>query len=320
MLKPVTLKNGLTVLKLPKTGINTMLVGYVAQSGSSVESGNWPEGISHFLGRLFQYGTDKHPSPKSLNQALESVGGSFFGLTSHEISQLYMVVPTYHQYKTTSIMAEIIQHSYFEERDITKEKNNLVEFLKSSEIQHEGRVSSLALSNLYMNHPLSSPIRGSVDSVIDITRKDVLDYFAHQYRPDQSYLIFAGNFDNKGLMELIDQEWAFWNPGSRVFIPSPQVTKEDIGLLPRINYKQRGISHTDMAFSFVLDEGYLSQEAYEIKHKKDVEENEKELIIQKSQEEKLTDFAYLTVLNSILGKGFSSRLWMKGVEEENVVW
>jgi predicted Zn-dependent peptidase len=316
MLKPQQLKNGLTVLKIPKSGTNTMLVGYVAASGSSTENGNWPEGISSFLQRMFLYGTDKHPSPRSLNQALESIGGTFYTLAGHEMSQLFLVVPSYHQYKATSIMAEIIQHSYFEERDVLREKNQLVESLKSGIDFENTKASELAMLNLYRNNSLSSPARGSVDSIIDIERKDVMDYFAHQYRPDKSYLVFAGNFDNKGLMELIDQEWAYWNPGSRVFIPTPQIHADSIGPLPRIIYMQRGISYTDLALGFVLDEGYACSGLISSDEELNPNQNDKEEINTRIKNQKLVDFAYLTVLNAIIGKGRSSRLWSKGVEDE----
>ncbi len=311
MLKPVKLKNGLTVLKFPKPSSNTILVGYVAASGSSVEFDKWPSGTSYFLDRMFRYGTDKNPSPKSMTKALEGVGGTYYGVPGQEITQHYIITPSYHQYKATSMMAEIIQHSYFDEKDIEKEKYNLVEFLKQGEFHDLQDASQLALSNLYMDSPLSSPIMGTVDSIIDISEKSLNDYFAHQYRPDKSYLVFAGNFDNKGLMELIDQEWAYWNPTSRVNIPLPPVNRGDLGDMPRVHYKQRGIPYTDISFSFVFDEGYAIKSEPE---KGDEEVDEKE--IEKKQSIKLKDLAYLLVLNSLIGMGRSSRLWSKAVDEE----
>jgi predicted Zn-dependent peptidase len=330
MLKPIILKNGLTILRLPKSSSNVFLAGFVASTGSAVEEGYFPQGISHLVGRLFWRGTDKHPGVRNLNLALENMGGDFYSRTNHELTQFYLTVPAYHQFKAISMLAEVIQHSYFEERDIDREKKALVEKIKQVEEGASSELDKLSISNLYQNHSLGLNTEGTIDSILSITQENILEYLAHQYRPDKSFLVLSGNFDSKAAVELVEQEWNFWNPRTKKFIePLPFVT-DDAGVLPRLSYRQRGLPQTGLAVGFLLEGGlqpHLPEDepvVIESKNtgKKDETKPDKpndkevEADTKKLLDEMLTDWSKLLVLNCVLGDGLSSRLWTKTVDEE----
>jgi predicted Zn-dependent peptidase len=310
MLKPLTLKNGLTVLRLPKPGSNVFLTSFVATTGSVVEEGYFPLGISYLIERLFWCGTDKHTSTRSLNLTLEGMGGSFSSQTTQELTQLYITVPSYHQFKSISMMAEIVQRSYFDSRDIDREKRAIVEELKKFEDILDADHTRLALSNMYSKYNLGLSVEGTIDSIMSITQDDVMEYLAHQYRPDKSFLVMAGNFDNKAVMELVEQEWNFWSPRLKKHIEPFEFHKEDVDELPRVVYRQRGLAQTQIAFAFLLDEGMQPPLA-------DTNADPEIVVDTKAVLEKmLTSWAELLVLNAVLGQGLSSRLWSKSVEEE----
>ncbi len=313
MLKPLILKNGITVIRIPKTGSNTFLCGYVNMSGSSNEQDIFPSGISYIVERLFRYGTDKHPSSKNLTTALEGIGAEFYSQTNQDYSQFFITVPSYHQHKSVSILAEIIQHSYFDTRDIEQEKYQIVEQIKTFTNPSESIASNLALTNLYANHSLGQPVYGTIESIMSVTKAEIDNFLYHQYHSNRSYIVLAGNFDSKKIMELVDQEWGYWNPKNRKFSEQQEINREIIGDLPRIQYRQRGLPETEIAIAFILDEGlkpYIEMEVDE-----DIENLTPEQI-QELKGRKLTDLAELLVLNTILGQGYSSRLWAKGVEDE----
>ena len=310
MLKPIQLKNGLTVLKLPRTGAKNFIVGFVACTGASVENHFHP-GVSYLVERMFHYGTDKHPSPRYLHTALEGMGAKFYSETTHELTHYYLSVPSYHQFKAISVLSEIIQHSYFDEQDLQKEKRLQIDTLNYLSGQTQpSSISQLALDNLYYGTPLSFPLRGAIDSLVSVTRDDLLTYLDHQYKPSTSYLVISGDFETKNIMDLITQEWGYWNPKNKPHQSNPEENFAIQGALPRIMYKQRGQSHTDVTFAFVLDQGYQpSLQNLEADSAADVD-------LDKIKEEHLAHTARVLVLNTLLGQGYTSRLWIKGVEDE----
>jgi predicted Zn-dependent peptidase len=314
MLKPITLKNGMNLLRFPKTGSNTFIIGFVVKTGSNIEEGNFPQGISKLVEKMFWKGTYKHSSAKHLNLALESIGGEFISYTTQELTHFYLQVPDYNQFKAISFLAEILQRSYFDNRDVEAEKKSMVENIKflSQDMEYESR--QLMYSSLYNGYSLSLPVEGFLDSVIQITHPQVLEYLSHQYNPALASLVLAGSFDSKKTVELIEQEWSVWNPKLKTIIESPKPNEEQIiSDFPKVVYRQRGVAQTFLNVAFILDEGLAPMAT------NSNEANESDAIIQLEKsalDNRLAQMVNLMVLNCILGQGYSSRLWTKGVEEE----
>ena len=313
MLKPIILKNGLTVLRLPKIPSNVFLCGFVVKTGSLVEAGNFPQGISNLLRTMFWCGTDRYPSKRALNVLIESIGSTFFSEIDFHSTSFYLLSPYYHQKHTVSVLAEIIQHSYFDVRDLEVQKRRIVDLIKKSEDSFTKECAQLSLNNLYGDTGLGLPMLGTIESVLAITQEHVYEYLARQYQPSKAYLVLAGNFDNKTILQTIDQYWATWQPKTQSTIDLLEPKLEDLGNFPRVLYKQRGIPTTHLMVSFALPKGLtvdniLPEQGLEIKS----ESKEFEQLL----DEKLLWLAKLYLLNTVLGTGFSSRLWIKGVEEE----
>jgi predicted Zn-dependent peptidase len=318
MLKPVNLKNGISVLRFPKA-CNTFIIGFVVKTGSVVEDGTFPQGISNLVEKLFWRGTYKHPSVKSLNNTLESLGGQFTSFTTQESTHFYIEVPTINQYKVISFLSEIIQRSYFDPRDIEIEKKVIIEQLKSFNQSMEYEINQASMSNLYSESSLGLPVEGYIDTINTISQSDAMEYLAHQYCPELCNIVMAGNFETKKTLDLLEQEWSVWNPKSRKPIVIKPFDATEVGTFPKINYRQRGIAQTFVSIDFLLDEGYnpntknetIGDEALESKPViKDEKDQKKEI------EDRVQNLANLMVLNAILGQGYSSRLYLKGIEEE----
>lgn len=322
MLKPISLKNKMTVLRFPKTGCKTFIIGFVVKTGSAVEDGIFPQGISQLVEKMFWKGTYKHPSSKHLNLALENLGGVFYSSTVQESTQFFIEVPEYNQYKAISFLAELIQRSYFDARDIEFEKKKLVEKLKENNQSMDYEIEEATLSNLYSNSTLGLPVDGYIDTLNQITTTNVLEYLSHQYNPSVCTLILAGSFESKKTLELLEQEWTLWNPKTKKIFEVPAFDDFDYESLPKVVYRQRGMAQTYMSLSFLLDEGQkltYEQDSLNLDSEKEISnlDNEKNDQDQKVLiDEKLFLLANLMVVNSILGQGYSSRLWLKGVEEE----
>ncbi len=312
MLKPVVLKNGLTVLRFPKTSSNAFLCGFVVRTGSAVEPANFPRGISHLIEKLFWCGTDRYPSKRALNTLIEGMGSIFESFTELHSTSFYLTSPYYHQKQAVSVLAEIIQHSYFDFKDIEKQKKQIIEQIKNLEDSFDKESYQLSLNNLYGETGLGLPVHGSIESIIPISQRDIREYLAKQYQPSRSYLVLAGNFDSKGILQTADQYWSMWQPKSQPSVDLVEPSFDELGSFPRVLYKQRGIPTTHLVVSFVLDRGLCPPEITQ----NSPLESKTEVEVGKILDKHLTQTAILLLLNTVLGTGMSSRLWTKGVEEE----
>ncbi len=353
MLKPQKLKNGITLIKLPKNTTNFMTVGFVIRSGSCNEFGNFPQGITQLVEKLFWRGTYKHQSTKELNLALEEMGGEYWSESTQELLQFWIKVPVYNQYKAVSFLSEIIQRSFFDARAIELEKKLLIEKIKQNSGDVARELSEVNLESIYPNSPIGKPVMGSVESITQINPVQVIDYLAHQFQPDKCFLVVSGNYESKRVVDLLEQEWSMWNPKLKKFHNPKELLDEENIIevnFPQIAYRQRGISRTLMSVSFVLDEGLTPnfelmnlEEDQCVENQLEASLNKKnitktvdknagkfvdktdektqaqlQLKFDKYLEQRQKAMAVLMLLNTIIGAGYSSRLYAKGVEEEQL--
>jgi len=315
MLKPLVLKNNLEVLRLPLQRSDLFCIGFVAHTGVAFEGEEFPFGVSSLVERLFWCGTDKHPSSKKLNIAIESIGGKLTSFTSYESIQFYLTVPKHNQFKAVSLLSEIIQHSFFDERDLDRERKKLIQIIQQGEEERIETYHELTLSNIYKSHPLSNSIYGTVDSLMDTNAEDVFSYLARQFRPEHSHLVISGNFETKQISDLVEQEWGFWNPRYKEYVPAQSFEPTLLDETPSVEYTQRGIPETFLSVAFLLEEGYLPTEIKELKNAEN-EESFSKVDSRKILDKMLERWAQILLLNTIIGLGYSSKLWLKGVEEE----
>jgi predicted Zn-dependent peptidase len=301
----MTLKNGLKILKIPKKSHRTFLVGFVVPTGTLVEINYFPKNISELTRRLFWQGTDKYNSSKQLNLILENLGGVFQSFVTPESTHFYLTVPDYNQYKAISLLADIIQHSYFDVQDLQIQKQILHSQDRSFD-DLEAETLEIFTKNLFLADTGSS----FIENVLQITQSDILEYLSHQYQTKESYLVLSGNFEDKNISELVSQEWEFWNPKTKSFIQPRSVFNLENAELPQFIYRQKGISSSQINLAFVLD-----QNATLFPHLIEPEE-EAEVDRESLYENFLMEWAKIYLLNTILGQGMSSRLWTKSVEEE----
>jgi predicted Zn-dependent peptidase len=313
MLKPLSLKNGLTVIRLPRPA-NLFVVGFVIPTGYSIERFHYKPGLAYLVERLFCTGTDKHITKRALNRALEGIGGRMYTQTSAEFTGFYITVPSDNQFKAVTMLSEIIQHSAFDPKDIDTEKKAIIDQIRTIEMGTVLDTVELSQENIYADYGYSQTKYGTAESVASITEEDILDFLQRQYTPGVTYLVTSGNFASKEIADQISTEWGYWNPKAKPTHKLRHLNMDELkDSLPRVLFKQRGGVETVVNCGFLLDEGV------EPRVLRETSEEAKQLLdVQGLQERLFATWAELIVLNSILGQGISSRLWLKGVEEDAI--
>jgi predicted Zn-dependent peptidase len=312
--KTVILKNNLEVILSPHQGSRTTIIGFVVDTGTGVEEGFFPNGINHIVEKLFWFGTDKYTTARQLSVYLEAIGATIHSSVSFESFQIYLEVPDYNASKAITLLADIIQNSHFESSDVENIKKQLKErYFSSADSVNWNEGRDYLQNYLYWQVEESSQSFLSLESLMSIKREDVLDYIAHQFHPSRCKLVINGNTSsNLQLMELIDQEWSFWNVKNKRFVDCLELRHEEWVLnLPHINYRQRGSYNTEIHFGFLVDSNPHSR-FYDTETGARLDQKS----IEKILPQYLLDNAKLMILNQILGTGLSSKLWLKGVEED----
>ncbi|MEX0646130.1 MAG: pitrilysin family protein, partial [Parvularculaceae bacterium] len=207
--KERVLANGLRVYALPDENTANVSV----QVWYNVGSKDDPVGRSGFA-HLFEhimFKATRNMPPEFFDRLTEDVGGFNNASTADDFTNYYEVVTANHLERILWAEADrmgslVVDEATFDsERDVVKE-----ELRQSILAAPYGRLFGLYISQAnYSVHPYGRPGIGSIEDLDAATIDDVRAFHATYYRPDNAVLVVAGNFKEKDLDRWVD---AYFGP------------------------------------------------------------------------------------------------------------
>jgi len=211
MHEKVTLDNGLRLLtsEMPHTRAVSAVFFVTAGSRYEVE----PEaGISHFIEHICFKGTERRRSSKEISEAIESVGGMLNGGTDKELTTFWCRVTSEHFPLALDVLIDLLRHSRFDDTDIDRERQIIIEEINMSLDSPRQRVAMLIDELLWPGQPLGRDIAGSKETVAALTRRQMLDFLSTHYLPNTTVVAVAGDIEQKQVQDIINQTLGEWKP------------------------------------------------------------------------------------------------------------
>lgn len=197
-----TLSNGIRVVMEDIPYVNSVSIGIWVKNGSINE--DKPEnGVSHFIEHLLFKGTVNRTS-KEIAETIDNIGGQINAFTSKEYTCYYVKVLDDHINIAVEILSDMFNNSLFKEEDIIKEKSVIFEEIKMYQDSPEDLVYELLSEIMFENTTLAQPILGTEESLKNITREVIVNYFKTHYIPSNIVISLAGNIDSKETVKLLE--------------------------------------------------------------------------------------------------------------------
>lgn len=152
-------------------------------------------GVSHFIEHLYFKGTKRRPSSKEIGEAIEGVGGFINASTDKELTAYWARVPIEHMELAFDVLFDIVSNSRMDEADIEKERMVILDELRMYQDQPQDLVQNLFEELIWPGHPLGRDIAGTEESVSRLTRDDILEYADTHYRLPNLVVGAAGSLD-----------------------------------------------------------------------------------------------------------------------------
>jgi predicted Zn-dependent peptidase len=277
------LNNGLRIVTEYIPHVKSVSIGIWIETGSRYENST-NNGISHFIEHMLFKGT-KNRNAKSIAESIDNIGGQLNAFTSKECTCFYAKVLDNHLPIAIDVLSDMLFNSTFSEIDMEKEKSVVIEEINMYEDSPEDLVHDLISTTVFNGHPLAYPILGNVDTLKNLNRSDILNYFNQHYTPDNTVIAIAGNFDRDNIVKLIEKYFGGW-VGNKIQIESQKPPT----LYQRLIGKNKPTEQLHLCIGM---EGV-------------------------SQGKK--DLYSLLVLNNIFGGSMSSRLFQRIREEKGLVY
>lgn len=199
-IKITQLPNGLKVISEKITHVKSFSLGFWFNVGSRDETEK-NSGISHFLEHMFFKGTKKR-SAKKMSEEIESLGGYLNAFTSKEHTCFYGRGLNAHVEKTFEVLADMVQNSVFDPKEIEKESKVVIDELYDIEDSPDELIFDKFESNTFAGNPVGMPIIGTEKNLRAFRRKDLLKYIEENYTLDRFMIVASGNIEHSDLVKF----------------------------------------------------------------------------------------------------------------------
>ena len=230
------LQNGLTVMIIPKKGIQKKYIIWGTHYGSNdnkfivpgeTEITEVPKGVAHFLEhKMFE----QENGVNSLDK-LTSIGVSANAYTTNDHTA-YLYECTDNFYEALDEFMDYVQHPYFTDENVEKEKGIIDQEIRMYDDYPEWRVYLNTLEAMYHTNPVKLDVTGTIETISHIDKDILYKCYNTFYNPSNMCLVVSGDFEPEKILEeikkrLIDKEQN--GEIKRIFEPEEEsIVKEKI--------------------------------------------------------------------------------------------
>ena len=197
------LDNGVRVLTETVPSVHSVAVGAWVDAGSRDERPA-QGGITHFIEHMVFKGTRRRRG-YLINQRMESVGGYLNAFTTKEHTCFYARGLDEHLGRALETVVDLVAEPTLPPREIEKEKDVVVEEIKMYEDAPEDHVFDHYEAVLYPDHPLGRPVIGTPETVRSFSQGDLQGYIGRHYVPNRLVVSVAGRARHRDVVRQVER-------------------------------------------------------------------------------------------------------------------
>lgn len=187
-----TLKNGLRVVFVPCEA-ESVAFGLFVSSGSRHEPTK-VAGISHFIEHMLFKGTPTR-RPIDITRAIEGRGGNFNAFTGEETTCYYAHLPDEYLKEAVDIISDMYLHALILADEFEREKRVVIEEIRMYADEPDAVAMENLQRSLFPSNPVGAPVAGSAETLMPLKPSDLRRYIRSHYLPSNTIAVVAGHFD-----------------------------------------------------------------------------------------------------------------------------
>ena len=240
MFSKKTLENGLRIITVPMNGVTTVTILVMVDTGSNNETKEL-NGISHFLEHMFFKGTKKRLTANIIASEVDGMGGYSNAFTSREHTGYYLKVPAQKFDQALDLISDIFFNSLLDQQEVDKERGVIMQELRMIHDDPQRYIGEIFEDILYGDQPAGWDLIGTPETLKRIQSDDLRDYFSSQYTVEDTFVVVAGNVDEKEAIEKVKNAFSGIRKGETR--KKPLVREEQVKPEVLIFFKETDQTH-----------------------------------------------------------------------------
>src|SRR3954451_305384 len=203
------LPNGLDVIAEVNPDSHSFAAGLFVKTGSRDEQGD-VNGVSPLLEHMMFKGSTKY-TWEDVNRIFDEMGARYNAFTSQEMTAYYAnVLPEFTE-KTIEHLSHLLRPA-IRQGDFDTEKKVILEEIAMYLDDPGHRLYERLMEAHFGHHPLSMSILGPAESIQNLKRDQMADYFRQRYGPGNMVLSVTGRLDFDEIVRLAARYCGTWPP------------------------------------------------------------------------------------------------------------
>ncbi len=187
-----TLDSGLRVVTTPVPTAQSVSVNVFVGVGSRAEERRI-NGLSHYLEHMMFKGTERRKTAIEIAEAVEGAGGILNAYTSQELTCYWNQVPFDKLPLAMDVLADMMLRSLIDKEELDRERTVVQQEIQRAHDQPGAWAGHLLSEACFGNQPLGWPVAGTVETVKEMQRDTFVHHIGTWYVPQNMVLSVAGN-------------------------------------------------------------------------------------------------------------------------------
>lgn len=282
MIRSSTLPSGVRILTEAMPHVRSATIGIWADVGSAAEPAE-RRGVSHLVEHMLFKGTGRR-SARQIAEEMDGIGGNLNAFTDKESTCYYAHIMDRHLPIAIDVLGDMFLHSRFDEAELRKEQQVVLEEIKMYDDSPDEMIHDLFTRTMWRGSHLGEPTIGSAETVTALDPPHLRTWMTQRYAPQTVVVTAAGNLIHDDVVGLVSAAFAgFAGNAASPLADRPQLTP-DVSL----TFKE-----TEQAYVLLGSRGLSLRDE---------------------------DRYALSVLDTILGGGMSSRLFQEVREKRGLAY
>lgn len=282
------LSNGSTLLYTPNDSNDIIAISIYAKGGQLLENKG---GVGTMTALTMMKGT-KNYSALELAQTLEDNGIKISPSSSSDIFSVSVLTTKDEINKTLELLDEVVNNAVFDENEITKIKSEQLNNIKRAKDMPLQRALEEYRDLIFKDSPYSISSKILEKNITNITRDDITNYYNKIFYPQNLVISINGNIDKEYVSDKLNEIFANRTGQNQNFEYNSHNSRISVPTSPRITNQKMPTTQTAWIMLGWQTSGLLNQKEY----------------------------ATLEVIDTLLGSGMSSRLFIDLREKEGLAY
>jgi len=216
-IKKTMLDNGLKVIVIEQHELPIVAFRLILKSGSACDPSG-KAGLADLTAGLLRKGT-KTRSATQVSEEIDFVGGSLDAGSDRDATYASCRVLTKHFDTGLGLLADVMLNPTFKEDEVERLRKQTLASIQQKKDDPGNVAGEKFRQFVFGDNPYGLPTEGTEESIITLTRDDIVNFHKKYYVPSNAVLAVVGDVKNADVLKKVKAKFSQWS-GTPVTLPT----------------------------------------------------------------------------------------------------